>query len=315
MGKLLGIANQGDNKLPLGVIDMHPPRMLPVVAPVGHIHIPLRIHGHAGGQMQLPPAAAGTAELGQPLAFGGELLYPMIAVVGHIDAAGRIHGQTPRGIELAFASAELPPAGQELPLFAELADLVTAAVADIEAVGGVNRQAGRAVRLAVLGFQGTPTGEEVARGVIDGNEVQPLVGNIDAALAIGNDARGPDELAAAVAVLGELADKLLLAPLGAHGQLGHPGSVAGAVPGNIADALAAAIGDIDQVVRPQGGGHRLAEAHPGLRPPADRVAVIVSASGCYLRKHSVFSVAFRIFTPHWGRANWDTRIGIPEGSG
>ena len=156
------------------------------------------------------------------------------------------------------------------------------------------------MRLAVLGGQGTPAGEEVAGGVIDGNEVQPLVGDIDAALAIGNDARGPDELAVAVAVLGELADKLLLPPFGAHGQLGNPGPVAGAMPGDIADALAAPVGDIDQVVRAKGGGHRLAEAHPGLGAPADRMAVIVSASGCYLRKHSVFSVDFRIFAHQGG---------------
>ena len=71
--------NGGSNELTVGSVNLQT-----VIAPVGHVDIAFRVHGHAGGAVEVANAAIGALEFDQELALGCELLHPVVSPVGNV---------------------------------------------------------------------------------------------------------------------------------------------------------------------------------------------------------------------------------------
>ena len=74
-------------------------------------------------------------------------------------------------------------------------------------------------------------------------------------------------------------------PLGADRELGDPLAHAGAVPADVADGLAAPVGDVHHAIGAERHGHGRVEPHSRLRAAADVVAVVVGPPCYCFRKH------------------------------
>ena len=83
---------------------------------------------------------------------------------------------------------------------------IVPAVDHVQLVGRVERESRRSVQLSVAGAGLTPTAQEFTVAVIDGNAVEPFVGNINIAVAIHCHRRRPDKLAFSFAAAAELAE-------------------------------------------------------------------------------------------------------------
>ena len=107
-GRLLCVADQSGNEPAVAGVDLQP-----VVTPVGHVNVTLRVHGYAGRPVQVAEVGGGGLETEQELALRVELLHPVVLPVGDVDGTRPVHADTPRQIELAVAVSVLAEAVQE----------------------------------------------------------------------------------------------------------------------------------------------------------------------------------------------------------
>src|SRR5215510_16107051 len=137
--------------------------LYPLVAPVGDVHVTLRVHCHAGWPMQLAVALPGLAKASQELAVGGKLLNAVVAPIGHVNVAWRVQSHPPGEVELTRATAHLAPLHDVLSLGGERLHPVVILVDDIEIVVGVDGDSSRAVKLTIAAAEDTPLAQEVSR--------------------------------------------------------------------------------------------------------------------------------------------------------
>ena len=220
--------------------------------------------------------------MGYELAVGGELLHPVVVEVGDVNEALLVHGNAPGRIQLPLAAAVAAPGTQERSVQGEPADFVAPPVGDIQGLVGADGDAGGAVGPGLVLAHGVPVSEEPAVLVEHGDSVQPFVGDVQVAPSIGDDSGGPDELAVGVPVAAEFADKGFFARAFPNSHLADASADAGAVPSHVADAFAAPVDDVQDVVLAQGRGHGVGKPHACCRAASHAVAVIVGpARDCF----------------------------------
>src|SRR5262252_6842858 len=105
-----------------------------VVAPVGHIHIALGVHGHAPGEVELAILRASLAPVQEVLAIGRELLDTMVVLVHNVHVIVSVNGDTRRTIEFASTTAADAPFTQEGACGIEKRNAVVVLVGDVQAL-------------------------------------------------------------------------------------------------------------------------------------------------------------------------------------
>src|SRR5262249_59946609 len=80
-----------------------------IVAPVGHVHIPMLVNINAPWEIELAVTAAAAAPLEQELAIFGEDLNPMIPAVYQVKVIIRIKGQPGGMVNFTVPSTMRPP--------------------------------------------------------------------------------------------------------------------------------------------------------------------------------------------------------------
>ena len=165
----------------------------PVIAQVGHVHVPVAVHGDAGGPVELAIAVAGAAELVDEAALGVELLHAVVAPVDDVHVANRVHGNAPRHVELSLAIAEAAPGREEDSVPGEALHAMVEGVGDVEAPIEIKCDARRPVQLSLSVSTLAPRSQEVAIGCDGGYAVCGLVGDVNVVLGVHGDRHRPLE--------------------------------------------------------------------------------------------------------------------------
>ena len=107
-GRLLGVADQGGDEMPVRSVDLHP-----VVAPVRDINVAIGVRRDARGSVQVSDTGTTAFEHDLEAAFGVEPLHPVVLPVGHVNVPVRAHAYAPGEVEFTVALALLAEAAQE----------------------------------------------------------------------------------------------------------------------------------------------------------------------------------------------------------
>src|SRR5712691_2938082 len=119
-----------------------------LVAPVGNIHIALRVNRNTRGPRELTTASSRFAVAGDERAVGRKALNAVVAPVRHIHVTMRTHGEAPGQIALAIATALSTKTEEGITTRRELLDAVIVGVGYVQVALSIAGDTGRAVEFA-----------------------------------------------------------------------------------------------------------------------------------------------------------------------